>query len=233
MSPFSITGSDFIVDTVVSKSTTSHTVTYTLNGTSYRCTHGEPCGLINNAGTYVFSDSHYSIVDPGFIPEQQSNNIYLFYYPDNCSDCFPGALYRTVLPGYLYAGGFDFVYENASYKLGFGRTYFDHFDDEAVFESNNVAYSKIDGVPCGYPLGTPVVSAGADQLQVFPNPASTELNIVSSAKIKQVTLTDILGAVITAKQYYTEKVQLDISFLPAGMYLLKINDMQVRKFVKQ
>ena len=233
MSPFSITGSDFIGDTIISKSTTAHTVTYTLNGTNYSCTHGEPCGLISNAGTYVFSDSHYSIADPGFIPEQLTDGIYLFYYPQDNSDCLSGPRYQTVLPGYIYIRGLDFTYENAMYKWGMGRTGFYHFDDENIFESDNIVYSKIDSVSCGYPLGTPAVSTGSDQLQVFPNPASTELNIVSSEKIKQITLTDILGAVVYDRQCYTEKIQLDIAFLPTGVYFLKINNMQVRKFVKQ
>ncbi len=64
------------------------------------------------------------------------------------------------------------------------------------------------------------------EFSVFPNPASTELNIRSEEKIKEIRIFDMLG-----QQVYSEKVQntnhqLDVTNLDYGIYFLKINTLK-------
>ena len=75
-----------------------------------------------------------------------------------------------------------------------------------------------------------------NSLTIFPNPATTYLTIQSSAlPITQVTITDLLGQTVY-NQLPTancKSLTVDVSGLPNGMYFVKINDSEVRKFVKE
>lgn len=77
----------------------------------------------------------------------------------------------------------------------------------------------------------------APKLSLFPNPASTVLNLSLSGKTKfaLVKVSDIRGAVILTMRYPSSN-QLDISSLSAGVYLLMVSDGKRdyhQKFIKQ
>ena len=92
--------------------------------------------------------------------------------------------------------------------------------------------------------GGPTTSAGnaasgAPQLVVFPNPATTALNVkwndLKSTKA-ELLVTDIAGrALLSALLDGTKpgSAQLNVSNLPAGAYMIQVNGMEVQKFVKQ
>jgi hypothetical protein len=69
-------------------------------------------------------------------------------------------------------------------------------------------------------------------ISIFPNPATTFLTITASDKITKVTITTLLGQTICNNYYHSEEVQVNVADLPPGMYLLRINDTEIRKFVK-
>ncbi|MCD6013299.1 MAG: LamG protein [Flavipsychrobacter sp.] len=84
-----------------------------------------------------------------------------------------------------------------------------------------------------YPLGVPVYYVSAE-VRLFPNPAGSRLTIESSVPVTSLVITNILGkqvANIPARGDNT--VHADVSGLPAGVYLLRINETEVRRFVKQ
>jgi len=77
-----------------------------------------------------------------------------------------------------------------------------------------------------------VVLAG--KLTVFPNPATTSLTVLSTNQpITTITITNLFGQTIYASNYNTQTATIDVSNLPFGMYLIKINGSEVRKFVKE
>ena len=58
--------------------------------------------------------------------------------------------------------------------------------------------------------------------QVFPNPASSELNIsLKSHKIKSLKIIDILGKEMLSKQINAQHTKLDVSELANGVYLIE------------
>ena len=63
-------------------------------------------------------------------------------------------------------------------------------------------------------------SAESKNIVIFPNPASTFINIL--AKESRITLYNILGENLAEVIAETEKFQLDVSGLPNGIYFLKI-----------
>ena len=69
-------------------------------------------------------------------------------------------------------------------------------------------------------------------IAIYPNPATTELTISSTDKITNITITNLLGQTFYNHIYNTEKIQVDVANLPKGMYLIKVNGSEVRKFVK-
>lgn len=85
--------------------------------------------------------------------------------------------------------------------------------------------------------GTSVGDIIAEQqaVTISPNPATTHLSITSGTAISTVVITNMLG-----QSFYrhtmvkaTEKAELDISHLPPGMYLIRVNDKWVQRFMKE
>lgn len=90
---------------------------------------------------------------------------------------------------------------------------------------------------------TPVVTATttgqhAPTLSIYPNPASTTLTVdLPGASALAVRITDMRGAVVRTVSYQgTGKVDVDVSTLPVGLYVVTISSGQQvyhRKFTKQ
>ena len=70
-------------------------------------------------------------------------------------------------------------------------------------------------------------------ITIYPNPTTTELTITSTNKISQITIANPLGQPVYTHEYNTEKAAVNVSSLPTGIYFIKINSTEVRKFVKQ
>lgn len=85
-----------------------------------------------------------------------------------------------------------------------------------------------------------IVNAGAFKGQVFPNPAKDRLNInVNNMPGKAtIQLVDINGRVVLSQQMVQNNTSLDIRQIPAGMYLVRLNNtdgksVYQQKFVKE
>lgn len=93
---------------------------------------------------------------------------------------------------------------------------------------------KVTQPECGFIFPLEVVNlTKTNQCFVYPNPATTSLTITSGENIKTITITNLLGQPIYTHQYNTTKAEVDVSNLPTGIYLIRINGTEVRKFVKE
>jgi len=73
-----------------------------------------------------------------------------------------------------------------------------------------------------------------DDYIVFPNPATASLSIISVGKpIRKMTINSLTGQLVFTKEDNAYEEQVDISILPAGVYFLGINGIEVRRFVKE
>ena len=68
---------------------------------------------------------------------------------------------------------------------------------------------------------------------IVPNPVKNNLSITTSYNIATVNITNILGQQVFSSKYDRDNVQIDVSTLPKGMYFVKVNGFETRKFVKE
>ena len=83
-----------------------------------------------------------------------------------------------------------------------------------------------------YGLGVKTVSTQTT-INIYPNPATTELTVSANAPINQVTISDLVGRAVLEHSYNSKEVHINIAALPTGVYFVKINGTEVRKFVKE
>ena len=73
----------------------------------------------------------------------------------------------------------------------------------------------------------------AEGITIFPNPASSSLTVASTQNISVVAIINILGKIVYSGSYNSDAVQIDVSTLPSGVYFIKVNGTEIRKFMKQ
>ena len=79
-----------------------------------------------------------------------------------------------------------------------------------------------------------VGAIGIHPIQIFPNPAQSELFIKSDLQIEKVEIYTVVGSLVLSESNFRDKIS--VSSLPIGFYLLKIytdNGVVVKKFVKE
>ncbi|HET6226795.1 MAG TPA: M4 family metallopeptidase [Bacteroidia bacterium] len=80
---------------------------------------------------------------------------------------------------------------------------------------------------------TGVDNINADNITVFPNPASSFIGIKSTTNITGVQVMDVLGKVVlTDNTAKASETQLNVSTLNTGVYFIRINTVNAQKLVK-
>ena len=78
------------------------------------------------------------------------------------------------------------------------------------------------------------ISTPTAGMLLSPNPATGILYIQSATQpIRQLTITNLTGQTVYAHEYNTETVQVNVATLPPGVYFVKVNGAEVKKFVKE
>ena len=100
------------------------------------------------------------------------------------------------------------------------------FDINPVVMTNTVA-NKVGCTDLG------VAAIHNSNTSIYPNPTHESLTIISSGNISNIIITNILGQNVFSSDYSASQVQVNVAALPAGVYFVKINGNEVRKFVKE
>ncbi len=216
-------GTDTVVDSVVEWKSVQYG-----GPSTYSTTRTNNISILNNQ---LFIDSFT-------MPEEVNENNLYYYFPNDSSYCLKSPIY-TIVPNGLRGVQTPIYFEPnqvyKTYKMGIGLV-------DNTFQSTGDPYFMGDefvgdhknGVDCGGNvfLNVPAV-ANEVTVQLFPNPASDELFVATSGKITEITITNLLGQTMYTNNYNSSQVHVDVSSLPPGMYLVRINGSEVRKFVKQ
>lgn len=73
----------------------------------------------------------------------------------------------------------------------------------------------------------------AATLRIFPNPAYTELTVVYSKDITSIIITNSVGQTVYTDYHTNRELHINVANLNTGIYFVKINGAEVRKFVKE
>ena len=120
--------------------------------------------------------------------------------------------------------------------LSNGISYFWRID--AVLADNTVTKGNVWSFSTGLSIVTNIQdTTDLNQLSVFPNPATDMLNIYSAgSNLRQVEIYDLSGSLIKQFNVITDKIQVPVSDLKSGMYIVKIvteKNNCVKQFVKR
>ena len=93
--------------------------------------------------------------------------------------------------------------------------------------NSNVLHIKV------WALGVHDVNSINSKITLYPNPTSSTVTITSPLPINNLTITNTLCQQIYTHTFSTTQAEIDISHLPQGMYIVRVNDMYVQKLVKE
>ena len=100
-----------------------------------------------------------------------------------------------------------------------------------IADEVNMRIRKVTFPKCGY---LKVNNVDNDRkLNIFPNPTYSTITIATPTLINNVTITNMLGQQVYTHNYITENAEIDISYLPQGVYTVRVNNTYVQKLVKE
>ena len=76
-------------------------------------------------------------------------------------------------------------------------------------------------------------SNGNGDITLYPNPAQEKLTINNTEKITHITISNLLGQMVYDHEFDTDKAVVDTKYLAGGVYILRVNNSEVRQFIKQ
>jgi len=187
------------------------------------------------------------LLDTNLMPEEINQPNLISYFPSDPSFCFNSCKYeldQNNLVSNRWNSFFEWIPLTQIYKVGLGLLYYNEGSDGSNEWVNNTTllYDNKSGVPCGPSPGNPLAVIGPalnnSGLQIYPNPATTTITIQPNAVILsgtegQIIITNLLGQTVHTQNYTTPQIQIDVSTLPPGLYFVKVNGTEVRKFVKE
>ena len=125
-----------------------------------------------------------------------------------------------------------FIYTiNTKPGLPDGSTIFAHAG--IFFDDNPVVMTNYTENITGCLLKVANTSNPGNKVTLYPNPATNTLTISNTEPITTIHITDIVGQTVLQTQPNAASTKIDVSGLQAGIYFVKVNGSEVRKFVKQ
>ncbi len=106
-------------------------------------------------------------------------------------------------------------------------------------ETGYYMYNNNHSLTCGgfnsiVPNSVGQVIAPINQITLYPNPATTQLTIQSTNEpINQLSISNILGQTIHQQTANDQLLTVDISALQPGIYFVRVNGTELRRFVKE
>ena len=110
------------------------------------------------------------------------------------------------------------------------------YEEEPLFDLEGIGERGLRG-DAVHPVSTNATAA--DGLRLHPNPANTTLTVESDSPVREITIYDLTGKTMMTVNVrandYSSQQAINISSLPAGIYLLRAvtdNGVKTARFVK-
>jgi hypothetical protein len=192
-----------------------------LPGTGWTTTYKLPGNTVRNYSVMV--DSAKTIIENGFPLKQLISTVSYSYFTQL-------VVFKTEIIE-RYGWGFLFTYRNNS-----GSCDGDYYIRTLCYQDNAFGIKHFSGLPCSFSNLADVkeMQLNGVDYKIFPNPVADKLNIQCrgpASLTKSISVNNIAGEVV----YVHEKFicgEIDLSFLPAGLYFLNIINETNRVLVK-
>ena len=107
----------------------------------------------------------------------------------------------------------------------------------SAHKSNDFGSGRIDALAAVNAVGDDFIDeTAAEDIMVYPNPANDIIYVETFPETSQISdfqIVNILGETVLSGPITSESMQIDVSNLPAGLYLLKIADKSVKIVVER
>ena len=193
---------------------------------------------------HSFTIPNASFFDATLLPEERRQPYLYYYYHDDTVLCQPVETYflATSLinfttdtptlsegepPSYTYKRDLGLVKKESIGSMYYTYEYFLH----------RLVYYRRNGISCGSfdapaVLGVKEESPPSPDIDLFPNPAADELRITSGSEIRNLEITNMIGQHLFAGEYQASTVHIAVSDLPRGVYFVRVNGTETKRFVK-
>jgi hypothetical protein len=176
-----------------------------------------------------------TFLDTSLMPEEWGTRDFYYYNPADTTYCRTGGLYTTHANFILYPDNqvniFEPIGHQYSYKKGLGVTWHHYQNGSGPINYTEplTAFAKAGEPQCG-PAAVLSVDAtkSSAAFRVYPNPANDVLHVEATAVSAQ--LYDALGRQVGTWALQGDKHTLHTGHLPAGYYVLKIQDANCKTF---
>lgn len=125
---------------------------------------------------------------------------------------------------------YEYAYSIDNGPVVTGTTNISNYEILEVQPGQSVIFTLTDavGVSCFQPISVTCSNLAnesfeIDTFQSFPNPVTDILKIISAAEISQLEITNALGERILQKEFASKTVEVDMSGMAAGIYLVKLS----------
>lgn len=190
------------------------TMTYTMNGVA-------PCG--NEIATRIVT------VNPSV-----STN--LFCDPTNVTSSNSVAFDWSNVPT---ATNYEYSYSINNNPYINGTTSVSHYEIFGVLPGQSVIFTLTNavGVSCFQPRSTTCTNLAnmvfeTEAFQSFPNPVSNVLNLTNANPINNVLIVNSVGQQVLNQSYDSKSIQIDMSGLISGIYMVKLSTDNSTKTIK-
>jgi hypothetical protein len=119
-----------------------------------------------------------------------------------------GIQWSKVSSAIISPGILDMEFYNGELYIAGGFTHID------TLEVNRIA--KFSGI------GSDILENELINISLYPNPATTKVEVSNNKKITQLTMTDLLGRVIYSRSIKDYKTVIDVSDFSKGVYLINV-----------
>ncbi len=226
----------YFIDTVYNVlETLSHTA-YTCNGLRSDLVEpvvGWPPQYATTLHREMITCDSALVFDTLQMPEELGNPLMYSYSLDDSSYCLKGSLYTTssnVLIGVHYAPlltGYPIVVN----KMGLGLVSYENREDYDFYRRELIYFEK--NVSCGNLISLSVQATEKKRsIEIYPSPVVSELLISAPDIIADVTVSNMVGRVIYSGKNNSKNMRLNVSNYPPGLYIVRINNTFLQKFIK-